>query len=354
MSAPSLAPGSPPADLYPTLARWLGNRPQPLHPLTADLAPEILAAQNLDPQNLDPEILAAQNLDPQNLDPEILAALEAIVSGLDLARPLRLPEKRRVFRGLRSIDALIEMRAEMSIGAALARAGVPFALGRPGDPDYLMQTDHGEIGIEVGTRRLDGPWRLREHLQTLTPPGARVMLDFNGQPLKVTDSETEQAVQLLSDLVAAGGGVGRVPSLALQLTVQYGAHPTAGETGQSVHLQFRNELGVLNLTDDATVTEQEIANKAQGKDPQSLVRPTALLIDIGRVGLSSLHTAARWAPCLDQLAVSTTHHFEAVGVFMSDLRLDRPTEVAVAQRQGDSGDPVVELLARVFDLDDVA
>jgi hypothetical protein len=84
-----------------------------------------------------------------------LDTLELIVAPVDAAEPLRLPTKMKAFRTLTTDAELLEQRAELLIGSMIARSGVPFEFGKD-HPDYVL----GEqaLGIEVGSRALDGPW----------------------------------------------------------------------------------------------------------------------------------------------------------------------------------------------------
>ena len=97
----------------------------------------------------------------ERIDYDVLAPLEAVLGDLERAQPLRLAQKRRSFQALKSFDVLIEMRAELLTAALLTRIGSHVDFGAD-HPDLLLGDDCG--GIEVGTRRLDGPRRLFERL----------------------------------------------------------------------------------------------------------------------------------------------------------------------------------------------
>lgn len=93
-----------------------------------------------------------------------LDTLELIVAPVDAAGPLRLPTKIKEFRTLTTDAELLEQRAELLIGSLLARGGVPFEFGKD-YPDYVL--GDRALGIEVGSRALDGPWALHNRLEEL-------------------------------------------------------------------------------------------------------------------------------------------------------------------------------------------
>jgi hypothetical protein len=93
-----------------------------------------------------------------------LDTLELIVSPVDAADPLRLPTKIKAFCTLTTDAGLLEQRAELLIGSMLARGGIPFEFGKD-HPDYVLRDQ--ALGIEVGSRALDGPWALHDRLEEL-------------------------------------------------------------------------------------------------------------------------------------------------------------------------------------------
>ncbi len=97
-------------------------------------------------------------LSPEMTD-RFLDTLERIAAPVDAANPVRLPTKTKAFRTLKTRTELLEQRAELLIGSMLARGGVPFEFGKD-HPDYVLADS--ELGIEVGSRALDGPWALHD------------------------------------------------------------------------------------------------------------------------------------------------------------------------------------------------
>lgn len=306
---------------YPTLVSWLGPTPPSSHPL-------------------------------YGLRAEILRPLEGIARRLSVAGPRGLPEKIVHFRGLSDIDPLLQMRAELLIGACLARAQVPFGLGAPGEADYVLQADSDhELGIEVTTRILDGPWRLQEDLETLVPAGVQVTLAFNDRRLKVTSTQAAEATRVLTGLLDVGGS-GQVTSIGLTIRVDPHGYPPAGDAGRSVHLVFNDGLG-SDIGRHMAAIERELGKVVRGKahTDQADGQPTALLVDIGRIGLASIHAGARWIPTLEILAQADWHDFAAVGVFTSHLHTDAAINVAVVHRDADVDVfPLVDVLSNALDL----
>ncbi len=112
--------------------------------------------------------------------------------------PLRLPTKMKAFRTLTTDAELLEQRAELLIGSMLARSGVPFEFGKD-HPDYVL----GEqaLGIEVGSRALDGPWALHDRLEELlaeSQSDVSVQLSFDDRPLELGAARIEEIAQAIA------------------------------------------------------------------------------------------------------------------------------------------------------------
>ena len=133
------------------------------------------------------------------LQPEMpgwfLDTLEVIVAPVDAAEPVRLPTKMKAFRTLTTGAEFLEQRAELLIGSMLARGGVPFEFGKD-HPDYVLEDN--ALGIEVGSRALDGPWALHDRLEKLlagSENDVSIQLSFDDRPLKLGTDRIEEIAQ---------------------------------------------------------------------------------------------------------------------------------------------------------------
>lgn len=226
----------------------------------------------------------------------LLEPLETIVRELEQAHPLRIAQKCRAFRTLRSFDALIERRAELLAGSLLAAAGVPFEFGAD-YPDLVLA--NAGAGIEVGTRRLDGQRRLHEQvveaLSTLSAPGCEIVLTFDERLLKISE---ERIAGVVTQIVGAAlGGNGRLRFEDLGLTVA--VEPDLGWSAPHV-TTFHQKLG-SNLSDHVEDVVREIENKIDEKRRQTSKMPTALLLDLSRVGDAWMVSNEIWAQKLHVL-----------------------------------------------------
>lgn len=132
-----------------------------------------------------------------------LDTLELIVAPVDAAEPMRLPTKMKAFRTLTTDAELLEQRAELLIGSMLARGGVRFEFGKD-HPDYVLGDQ--ALGIEVGSRALDGPWALHDRLEELLADNqsdVSVQLSFDDRPLKLGAARIEEIAQEIAQEIAA-------------------------------------------------------------------------------------------------------------------------------------------------------
>jgi hypothetical protein len=99
--------------------------------------------------------------------PPFLDAMDHVIGVLEAAQPLRLSRKFIAFRSLRSFGAVLQLRAELVVGALLACAGIEFEFAA----DYFdLVLGQGNSGIEVGTRAIDGPWAIHDQLEAVELP----------------------------------------------------------------------------------------------------------------------------------------------------------------------------------------
>lgn len=258
------------------------------------------------------------------LQPEMpdwfLDVLELIVAPVDAAQPVRLPTKMKAFRTLTTPAELLEQRAELLIGSMLARDGVRFEFGRD-HPDYVL--GDAALGIEVGSRALDGPWALHDRLEELLAgrgDNVSVQLSFDDRPLKLGASRTEEIAQQ----IAAHPMNQQAESLRFS-DVGLTAHLTsgAGISGRQVTVAFAGGWG-LNLTAHMDDVEREIENKAVEKARQAGKMPTIVLVDISRTGWAWMRGPEAMIPALQKILPSTP--FAGLGVFTTSLDRAEPMQ----------------------------
>ena len=124
-----------------------------------------------------------------------LDTLELIVAPVDAAGPLRLPTKIKAFRTLTTDAELLEQRAELLAGSMLAF--------RSSSGRTIPTTCSGNqaLGIEVGSRALDGPWALHDRLEELLAASGSdvsVQLSFDDRPLKLGAERIEKIAQAIA------------------------------------------------------------------------------------------------------------------------------------------------------------
>jgi hypothetical protein len=274
-----------------------------------------------------------------------LDTMELILAPVDAAEPLRLPTKMKAFRTLTSDTEWLEQRAELLIGSMLARGGVPFEFGKD-HPDYAL--GNGALGIEVGSRALDGLWALQGRLKELlagTGSDVSVQLSFDGRPLKLGASRIEEIAQ---EITAS-------PMNQQAVSMRFGdigltAHLTSG-TGipdSHVTVAFSGGWG-FNLTAPMEDVEREIENKAREKARQAGKMPTIVLVDISRTGCVWMRGPQDLLPALQRILPSTP--FVGLGVFTTYL--DSPvalTNLVLSGTRPPQTEPLLAKVARALNL----
>lgn len=249
-----------------------------------------------------------------------LDTLELIVAPVDAADPLRLPTKIKAFRTLTTDTELLEQRAELLIGSMLARGGIRFEFGKD-HPDYVLGDQ--ALGIEVGSRALDGPWALHDRLEELLAASGSdvfVQLSFDDRPLKLGAVRIEEIAQKIAahpmNQPAQSIWFGDV-GLSAQLTRD------AGIPVSRVAVTFAGGLG-LDLTAHMGEVEREIQNKAEEKARQAGKMPTIVLLDMSRTGWAWMRGPQAMIPALEKILPSTP--FAGLGVFTTSLDSAEPMQ----------------------------
>ena len=263
---------------------------------------------------------AAHPLLRQEMPGCFLDALELIVAPIDAANPLRLPTKIKAFRTLRTDTELLEQRAELLIGSLLAWGGVPFEFGKD-HPDYVLGNQ--ALGIEVGSRALDGPWALHDRLEELLAASGSdilVQLSFDDRPLKLGGARIEEIAEAIaSHPMSQATASMRFDDAGLSVQITRSAVTTLSR----VAVTFAGGLG-LNLTAHMEDVEREIANKAAEKARQAGKMPTILLLDMSRTGWAWMRGPQAMIPALQRVLPSTP--FAGLGVFFTSLDSAEPMQ----------------------------
>jgi hypothetical protein len=281
----------------------------------------------------------------ERIDDDVLAPLDEMLGDLERAQPLRLARKRRSFQALKSFDALVEMRAELLTAALLTRIGSHFDFGAD-HPDLLLGDDFG--GIEVGTRRLDGPRRLFELLDEVARQTDlslyEITLTFDRRVLKISDERIRAAIQEIGTMVTDGVSEFRVEDIGLNVEASEGF-------GQIT--MFNQALGVP-LGDVVPELIREFQNKIVEKRRQASTVPTMLLLDFSRVGDAWMIGNETWARELQLLLDAEPAKdvaYYGFGLMISSIDQFLPTKLAAVVRS-DAPEALHEAFAgitRLFD-----
>ncbi|MEU4116500.1 hypothetical protein AB0F71_18655 [Kitasatospora sp. NPDC028055] len=268
----------------------------------------------------------------------ILQAFDDIIRILEEAQPQRLSGPKGDFLKAKTDDDLLIVRAELVAGAKLAVAGVGFDFGpRKGTPEPDLILREANLGVEVKARRLNGLKDLEQKLAAaLAQVGAEVTvyLACRERPLVVKADVIENIVTNTLDRVrdSAWGTElfqleqpwAATKQLALAVRVFDQAIPLM--PGPHVVVEDGFELSG-HLQD----VESEVL--AVLADPQKIkqaeARPTILLIDAARTGLSWMRSPGSWARRLADLLPDSTP-FVGIGVMIPTLdKADAPISLAL-------------------------
>ena len=270
-----------------------------------------------------------------------LDTMETIIAPIDAAQPNRLPTKIKAFRTLTADSHLLEQRAELLIGSLLARHEVAFEFAQD-HPDYVLAD--GSLGIEVGSRAIDGPWALHNRLEELLATSGSdlcVDLSFDDRPLKLGAARiAEIAEQILNSPSDQAVATARFEDIGLSAMLR----KEPSELLSRVTITFAGGLG-LPLASHMADIERELGNKVAEKTRQAQKIPTILMVDMSRVGGGWMRGAEQWIPSLRRALVDTP--FVGLGVFFTSLDLAVPmsTHLTLADSLDSQLTPVVEQVA---------
>jgi hypothetical protein len=304
-------PGEPPSP-WPTLADWLAGATD-AHPLWAWERHQDEAGVHLD-------------------------ALERLINAVDTAvRPgpaARRRGKIRDFAALNNHAQLLDLRAELAVGAALSAAGLRPALGdtsRP-NPDYLVSLPSGAAaGIEVTAPSPPGMSALCVRIvHEVLGPGSTVdaTLSFSRYPSRLRQPAVERVVAAVRTLAAGSPDSGTTTvelpydlpngdadlepvAVRVQLAPGEGSadwEVSAGELAQPMD----------SATFAAFAAGSTPAKSAQGRSLDG--EPVLLAADMSRYGAAWMRPAPVWAVMLARSEHFTpAYPFAGLVVFRQSL-----------------------------------
>ncbi|MFE2038496.1 hypothetical protein ACFXBB_35810 [Streptomyces scopuliridis] len=294
------------SSLFPSLAAWMSGT-RAAHPLR-----ELFDA-------------AEDSDHPTSFRRSILQAFDDIIGTLEAVQPRYLAQPKKDFVRARTDDDLMIVRAELVAGAKLARAGVAFDFGTRGDspePDLILRETN--LGVEVKARRLNGLKDLEHELTAAWGEAdlpAIVHLVCRERPLEIKKDVREAIVEETLTRVrnrAWGSAVTQLErpwsaTPQLELTVRVFEAPAAA--GLSVVVEDGFELSGHLQDIEAQVV-------AVLSDPQKIkqaeAKPTILLVDTARTGLSWMRQPQYWASRLASLLPNTSP-FVGIGIMLQTL-----------------------------------
>jgi hypothetical protein len=130
----------------------------------------------------------------------LLNVFEELLRRLEGTRPHRWEGKRRAFRALRDGDAMFSLRSELVMAVLLIERGIPFEFGQEGrpQPDFVL-TKFG-MGIELGSRNIDGAQELEQAIVAALEADQltySVRLTYDYQPMMIRTAVKDAIVEQL-------------------------------------------------------------------------------------------------------------------------------------------------------------
>jgi hypothetical protein len=279
-----------------------------------------------------------------------LDSLEVIVAAVDTA--LRAAdtkmfrEKIRDFATLRSHRQLLDLRAELAVGAALAAAGLAPVLGdtRFPNPDFLVTLSAGaRAGMEVTAPAPEGIGDLVERIEDdvlASRPGQSIKLEFSRYPSRVRAAAADRVVAAAHGLL---DGAVTTATVDLPADVPNDAprtHPD--QEPVSVRVSCGQGDGMVDWSvaageltqpmgsaEFAAFTAGTTPSKAkQGRSQQSA--PVVLATDMSRYGSAWMRSAGVWTDMLARSEHFTADYpFAALVVFRQSLPVPAVLDPAV-------------------------
>jgi hypothetical protein len=272
--------------------------------------------------------------------------LEEILAELVRAGPDHLASKRKDFR--QDTVQVLNMRAELNVGHTLARSGVAFAFGGPGQPDYECTTDVGSVWVEVTTRARDDLSKLHDEIES-SLRGHSVVVTLRLPRLVAIPEEIRKTVcvQVRGAFEAMTGPDSSVGLPGIEGAAWLTTPSLFG--GAHVLLDIGSDLASHGAAVEQAALDTialKVRQSARGGWPDD----TVLVMDLSRLGMSWIRPDSVWGGRLEAMPLVWDQiPFGAIAVVFSDL-----TKVgfhgAQVTRPGLSGDRagrVAEVLRRL-------
>jgi hypothetical protein len=229
------------------------------------------------------------------------AAWDELLSQVEAAAPNRWQGKRKEFRGQSTFNETLSEHSELVLAAWLARAGIEFEFGQPGQPQPDLVLPEWGLGIEVGSRTLNDAQLLEDEIRAvveLSPAPEHVQVAYDTRPLAIRATARAKIV----DKVRRGMEVNE------EAVPAHGNHPPIGvritRTPASGASTVTTSVDSTLLTPHLLEAEAEIRStviKNPGKIRQAESMPTVLVIDIARCGFAWLRPLPMWQQALERL-----------------------------------------------------
>ncbi|RSM80920.1 hypothetical protein DMH04_28870 [Kibdelosporangium aridum] len=229
------------------------------------------------------------------------ALWDDLLRQIELAGPKRWEGKRREFRGQTSFSETLSEHSELALAAWLARAGIEFEFGQPGQPQPDLVLPEWGLGIEVGSRTLNSTVQLEDAVRAVVEPGhepEHVQITYDTRPLAIREAVRSMIV----DRVQRGLEVDEevVPARGDQPAVQVRISRTPSSEGSTVTTSVDSPLLTPHLRDvEVEIRSKVIKNPDKVKQAESM--PTVLAIDIARCGLAWIRPLAGWQRVLERM-----------------------------------------------------
>lgn len=261
---------SPDEKPWPTLRSWVRRE---RHPLA--------------------ELLTAADSGPSYLR-GICAWWDDLLYRVESSRPLRWEGKRRDFRAQNEFRETLNAYSELAMAAQLLRAGVAFEFGEPGTPRPDLVLRQQGLGIEIGSRSLNGLQDLQDDIEALIQTGIvreHIQIHLSTRPLAISKSVRDRIVQQIAQGTdvceeVRPAGVGQ-PAIHVRIT----RHTSDGPP--TVSTSIDNALLTHHLTDvESEIRSAVVKNSRKLRQAESI--PTILVVEVGRTGLAWLRPVAMW------------------------------------------------------------
>jgi len=250
----------------------------------------------------------------------LAAPLEAIITKLEAANPLRLLGRRKSFRT--NVQQFLDVRVELNAAFHVARAGIPFFFGKeggnsPSEPDFFCDLDGTPVHIEVTAKSPEGIGNLHDALEAeLSDCDVYVTLNVPSI-LRISDKARKATVRHIRDACER-----------MSSTTTTVALPDAGGSALlekpspfgGTYVVWMNDFG-----QDIGPSEEIFCEAVRAKKKQSLdgswPKETVLVIDAARLGHAVwLRPDGVWAGRLPQLDLGwETLPFLGVAIVISTL-----------------------------------